>query len=273
MSSRRHGSDRHRSHRHRSERGSNRPNDDSSDLSSDRYIDPGNSITNRPGEITDNDPLGIGRDPTWYDTQTDLQGDSNDGPAYEQSSLSEYFNDAMGSVLQEPYPSDSESAGTPIDPNDWYCHDCGKSLSSCHLFCSTCKRRSEPSSGSGKCIKCKAPTEGKAIFCPGHLNLDDRASFRRCVSADQKKTLVEEGACFECCRRKASQGRKCCSSCRDRKKISSDIRRSGRSNRGQCTECPEKLSNDDKEKKHTKCQDCRKGNREASRRRHEKSRK
>lgn len=268
MGSRRHGSDRHRSHRHRSERGSNRPTDGSSDLPSDRYIDPGNSISNHPGEITDNDPLGIGRDPTWNDAQTDMQEYESDESPYGQSDLSEHFDDAMGAVLQEPY----ESRGAPIDPNAWYCNECGKSLSSCHLFCSTCKRLSEPSSSSGKCIKCKAPTEGAHIFCPGHLPaIDDKKASRALLTKDQRKTLVQEGACFQCCRRRLSQGKSLCSKCRDKKKISGDKRRTDRRKRDQCLECAEMLTDDDKANDHTNCEKCRKRHAKtvsASRRRH-----
>lgn len=268
MSSRRHGSDRHRSHRHRSQRESNRPTDESSELSSDRYIDPGNSITNRPGEITDNDPLGIGCDPTWNDTQTDMQEYEGDAYTYGPSSLSEHFDDAMGAVLQEPY----ESEVAPVDPNARYCNECGKSLSSCHLFCSTCKCRSEPSSGSGKCIKCKAPTEGAHIFCPGHLPaIEDKKASRALLTKDQRKTLVQEGACSQCCRRKISQSKTLCSKCRDKKKISGDTRRTKRREQRQCLDCAKMLTDDDKANDHTYCEKCRARhakNVSASRRRH-----
>ena len=223
MSSRRHRSSRHSSNRH----SSNRPNDEpiagpSNEASNevsywppDRYIDPqtfSDSITNRPGGITENDPIGTGydtiyNDPRFYPAreahmQQSAQQASASGRPFGQS---EYFTDnrqiqgyidsqqpvtyqpayvsiedsqaginrlraniqrqnaearnaqasvstqqgyyssqAQASVsMQQGYdpsqnpPAEASGSGSGVvtnDPNAWYCNDCGKALTWCHLL-------------------------------------------------------------------------------------------------------------------------------------------
>ncbi|KAJ4138666.1 hypothetical protein NW768_002518 [Fusarium equiseti] len=171
------------------------------------------------------------------------------------------------SMQQEYHPSQNPPAeasgsglgGVTNDPNAWYCNDCGKALAWCHLKCNSCDKRSGPRPNDRKCIKCAAPTEEKAVFCPDHMN-----AFRGLLTFEQKERLGEDGACKECWRYERPENLSKCSRCREKhaqwERENSKKRFDERNSQGLCGTCKQKFTQNDinmhREGKPRNCQKC-----------------